>query len=121
MLEQISDCRTAIFDKTGTLTYGRPQLVDITSENGFKPSQVLTLAASLERYSKHPLSSAILNAARERELSLQEAASISEVPGRGLKGRVRDHDVMITGRKGLIEFDSAVPLGFRQPRADSNA
>ena len=35
-LEQISDCRTAIFDKTGTLTYGRPQLVDITSENGFK-------------------------------------------------------------------------------------
>ena len=104
-LEQISDCRTAIFDKTGTLTYGRPQLVDITSENGFDPSQVLTLAASLERYSKHPLSSAILNAARERELSLQEAASINEEPGRGLKGRVSDHDVMITGRKGLIEFD----------------
>ncbi len=104
-LEQISNCHTAIFDKTGTLTYGRPQLVDITSENGFDPSQALTLAASLERYSKHPLSSAILNAAQERELSLQEAASISEEPGRGLRGRVSDHDVMITGRKGLIELD----------------
>ncbi len=104
-LEQISDCHTAIIDKTGTLTYGRPQLVDITSENGFDPSQVLTLAASLERYSKHPLSSAILNAARKRELSLQEATSINEEPGRGLKGRVSDHDVMITGRKGLIEYD----------------
>src|SRR4029079_12590304 len=42
-LEQIGQCQTAIFDKTGTLTYGRPQLVDITSENGFDPSQVLTL------------------------------------------------------------------------------
>lgn len=103
-LEQISDCRTAIFDKTGTLTYGRPQLVDIRTENGFDPSQVLTLAASLERYSKHPLSSAILNAARERELSLQEAASINEEPGRGLTGRVSDHNVVITGRKGLIEL-----------------
>lgn len=104
-LEQISDCRTAIFDKTGTLTYGRPQLVDIASENGFDPGLVLTLAASLERYSKHPLSGAILNAAQERELSLQEAESISEEPGRGLAGRVSNHDVMITGRKGLIIFD----------------
>lgn len=104
-LEQISDCRTAIFDKTGTLTYGRPQLVDITSEKGCDPSQMLTLAASLECYSKHPLASAILNAARERELTLQEAASINEEPGRGLKGRVSDHDVMIMGRKKLIELD----------------
>src|SRR6185503_11154222 len=99
-LEQISDCHTAIFDKTGTLTYGRPQLVDVTCENGFDPAQVLTLAASLERYSKHPLSSAILGAARERELSLLEAASINEEPGQGLKGQVAQHEVMITGRKG---------------------
>ncbi len=104
-LEQISGCHTAIFDKTGTLTYGRPQLVDITTANGFDPSRVLTLAASLERYSKHPLSGAILNSARERELSLQEAESISEEPGRGLRGRVSDRDVAITGRKGLGEFN----------------
>ncbi len=55
-LEQISDCRTAIFDKTGTLTYGQPQLVGIVSSQDFDANEVLALAASLERYSKHPLS-----------------------------------------------------------------
>jgi heavy metal translocating P-type ATPase len=104
-LEQISDCETAIFDKTGTLTYGQPQLVELTGANGFDANQVLTLVASLERYSKHPLSSAILAAAGDRELPLQQAASISEKPGRGLRGRVGEHDVVITGRKGLSEFN----------------
>ncbi len=104
-LEQISNCRTAIFDKTGTLTYGQPQLVEIVNGLGFDASPVLALAASLERYSKHPLSGAILTAAHDRELYLQEAESISEEPGRGLRGRVAGRDVAITGRKGLSEFD----------------
>ena len=106
-LEQISDCRIAIFDKTGTLTYGQPQLVEIVSGEGFEASQVLALAASLERYSKHPLSGAILTAARDRELYLQEAESIGEEPGRGLRGRIAGRDVVITGRKGLNELDEA--------------
>jgi heavy metal translocating P-type ATPase len=104
-LETINQCRTAIFDKTGTLTYGRPQLTDVFSEPTFVPEDVLTLAASLERYSKHPLADAILSAARERGLQLQEAASISEEPGQGLKGRVANRDVYITGRKGLATID----------------
>jgi heavy metal translocating P-type ATPase len=98
-LEEISNCRTAIFDKTGTLTYGRPRLVDIVARNGFHSDNILVLAASLERYSKHPLASAILQAAKERNLSLHEAAEISEPPGAGLKGRVLGRDVFITGRK----------------------
>jgi heavy metal translocating P-type ATPase len=100
-LEKISQCRTAIFDKTGTLTYGRPQLTEIIPGDTFDANQVLKLAASLERYSKHPLASAILDAARDRSLLLQEAASISEPPGAGLTGRVAGHDVLITGRKAL--------------------
>jgi P-type E1-E2 ATPase len=59
----------------------------------------------LERYSKHPLASAILGAARDRNLALQQAASISEPPGAGLTGRVSGHDVSITGRKGLVKLD----------------
>jgi heavy metal translocating P-type ATPase len=106
-LEKISQCRTAIFDKTGTLTYGRPQLVEIVADQSFEPRQVLMLTASLERYSKHPLSSAILAAARERDLELQQAASISEPPGRGLRGQVLGFDVSITGRKGLASIDPA--------------
>ncbi|MFO0787830.1 MAG: heavy metal translocating P-type ATPase [Pirellulales bacterium] len=112
-LEQISDCRTAIFDKTGTLTYGQPQLVEINCRGEFEAEQVLTLAASLERYSKHPLASAILAAAEERELYLLEADSISEEPGHGLRGAVGGHEVVITGRKGLSEYvaedDEALP------------
>src|SRR6186713_247825 len=62
VLEQVTGCRTAIFDKTGTLTYGEPkQLI----APGFAQREVLTLVASLERYSKHPLAQAILAAAKE--------------------------------------------------------
>lgn len=104
-LETISNCRTAIFDKTGTLTYGRPQLTGVTAEGSFDPNQVLALAASLERYSKHPLSAAILDAAKERQLPLKEAESISEQAGRGLRGHISGHEVVITGRKGLAELD----------------
>jgi heavy metal translocating P-type ATPase len=104
-LEKISQCRTAIFDKTGTLTYGRPQLTEIIASSTFDPNQVLNLAASVERYSKHPLASAILGAATDRKLLLQEAASISEPPGAGLTGQVSGHDVLITGRKGLAQLD----------------
>jgi heavy metal translocating P-type ATPase len=104
-LEKISQCRTAIFDKTGTLTYGRPQLTEIIASGTFEPNHVLSLTASLERYSKHPLASAILDAAQDRNLLLQEAASISEPPGAGLTGRVSGHDVLVTGRKSLGQLD----------------
>ena len=87
-LENISKCRTAIFDKTGTLTYGRPKLTEVAANGSCDANQVLTLAASLERYSKHPLASAMLDAACERKLPLNEATSISEPPGRGLRGTV---------------------------------
>ncbi|HVT29925.1 MAG TPA: heavy metal translocating P-type ATPase [Lacipirellulaceae bacterium] len=106
-LEQIDDCHTAIFDKTGTLTYGEPQLVDVSTPDGMAPAHILGLAASLEQYSKHPLSRAILTSAADRKLAIHEASSISEQPGRGLRGRVADHEVVITGRKGLTEFDGA--------------
>ena len=100
-LEQVSQCRTAIFDKTGTLTYGRPELIEIHASNGFDANDALALAASLERYSKHPLSSAILDAVQKHGLTAQNASKISEEPGRGLQGRVSEHDVAIVGRKSL--------------------
>src|ERR1043165_5197231 len=55
VLEQIAQCRTAIFDKTGTLTYGEPKLTEQIVSSAFAQRDVLTLAASIERYSKHPL------------------------------------------------------------------
>ena len=67
-LEQIGECRIAILDKTGTLTYGEPKLTEQIITTGFVEKEVLTLAASLERYSKHPLARAILAAAKTEGL-----------------------------------------------------
>jgi P-type E1-E2 ATPase len=81
VLEQIAGCRTAIFDQTGTLTYGEPKLTEQLIATGFDQKEVLTLVASLERYSKHPLARAILAAAKDTGIQLPEAAEVGEQPG----------------------------------------
>ena len=102
VLEQIAGCRTAIFDKTGTLTYGEPTLTEQLVAPGFAQRDVLTLVASLERYSKHPLARAILAAAKEEALELPEATEVSEQPGQGLRGTVSGHLLQITSRSELV-------------------
>ena len=102
VLEQIAECRTARFDKTGTLTYGEPKLTEQLVASGFTQKEVLTLVASLERYSKHPLARAILVAAKEDAIELPEATEVSEKPGQGLHGTVSGHHLQITSRNKLI-------------------
>ena len=101
VLEQIAGCRTAIFDKTGTLTYGEPKLTEQLIAPGFAQREVLTLVASLERYSKHPLARAILASAKEEGLELPEATEVSERPGQGLCGIMSGHQLQITSRAKL--------------------
>jgi heavy metal translocating P-type ATPase len=101
VLEQIAGCRTAIFDKTGTLTYGEPVLTEQLCAPGFVQGDVLTLVASVERYSKHPLARAVLAAAMASALQLPEAAEVSEEPGQGLRGTVSGHQIQITSRGKL--------------------
>jgi len=103
VLEQIAECRTAIFDKTGTLTYGAPKLTEQLIAPGFVQKEVLTLVAGLERYSKHPLSRAILEAAKGEGIALPEASEVSEQPGRGLSGTVSGRRVQVTSRSKLEE------------------
>jgi len=102
VLEQIAGCRTAIFDKTGTLTYGEPKLTEQLIAPGFDQKEVLTLVASLERYSKHPLARAILAAAKEAGIALPEATEVGEEPGHGLRGTVSGHQLQITSRNKLL-------------------
>jgi heavy metal translocating P-type ATPase len=101
VLEQIAECRTAIFDKTGTLTYGEPKLTEQIIAPGFTQKEVLTLVASLEGYSKHPLARAILAAAKEEKIVVPESTQVSEPPGQGLKGVVSGRNVQITSRKQM--------------------
>ena len=104
VLEQIDQCQTMIFDKTGTLTYGKPTLTDQTVYNKHNSIEILKLVASIERYSKHPLASAILEKAAEENIKLIDAQQISEPKGAGLQGTVDGHEVIITSRKQLDKF-----------------
>lgn len=113
VLEKIDTCRTAIFDKTGTLTYGEPRLTEILLASGFERGEVLRLLASVERYSKHPLATAIVNAAQCEEVPLLEATAVSERPGQGLQGTVAGRTIQVTSRNKLAaqhpEMESMLP------------
>lgn len=119
VLEKLDSCRTLIFDKTGTLTYGKPNLTEQVVLPTTDQPFVLQLVASLERYSKHPLAVAILDAARDESLEPLAATSISERPGEGLIGTVNGHEILVTSRTKLakqmpdqIEFVPAVSGGL---------
>ena len=109
ILEQIDSCRTFIFDKTGTLTYGHPTLTEILCAPGFDEETVLAAAASLERYSKHPLAQAVLNAADRIHLPLDPVSEISEPSGQGLRGIVRRRTILLTGRNQVLDRGIVLP------------
>jgi heavy metal translocating P-type ATPase len=102
VLEQITTCDTMIFDKTGTLTYGAPHLTEQQCAPGFRERDVLTLTASVERYSKHPLARAILATAERESVELQEVGKISEKPGEGLRGTLGNTRIQVTSRQRLV-------------------
>jgi heavy metal translocating P-type ATPase len=102
VLEKVATCRTAIFDKTGTLTYGEPALTELLPAPGHDGREVLALVAGLERYSKHPLASAILLSAEKCGVPPREAGAVSEPPGHGLTGLVSGRSVEVTSRKKLL-------------------
>jgi heavy metal translocating P-type ATPase len=105
-LETADTCRTLIFDKTGTLTYGEPTLTQQIVADPFEANKVLTLVASLEVYSKHPLSQAILAAARAAGAKSLDVTQLSERPGEGLRGTVAGSTVQVTSRGKLIKQHS---------------
>jgi heavy metal translocating P-type ATPase len=109
VLEQIGQCRTLIFDKTGTLTYGKPALSAVICAPGFTEKEVLRSIGNIERYSKHPLSSAIQEASRVAGLPPEPVTEISERPGEGLQGRVGEHVIWITSRKKVHDIGTELP------------
>jgi heavy metal translocating P-type ATPase len=102
VLEQVDRCRTVIFDKTGTLTYGEPKLAEQLVAPVFSSEKLLAKVASLELYSRHPLARAILAAAKEKHLVLQQASEVAEPPGQGLCGTVGGDRIEVTSRKKAV-------------------
>jgi len=108
VLEKIGTCRVAIFDKTGTLTYGKPSLSELIVGQGFEKSEVLTLVSGLERYSKHPLAGAVLDAATAAKLKPRVADEVGEKPGQGLVGVIDGRHIQVTSRGKLAVSNPAV-------------
>jgi len=98
-LEILEKVDTLVIDKTGTLTEGKPRLVSVVTAAGLLESDLLRLAASLERGSEHPLAAAIVAGAQERTLALSAAKDFRSITGKGVVGRVEDRSVALGNRR----------------------
>ena len=106
-LERLEKIDTLVVDKTGTLTEGKPRVVSIIAVDGFDEATVLSLGASLERSSEHPLAAAIVNSARERGITLQDITDFSSVTGKGVTGAIGGRRVSVGNAKLLSELGIA--------------
>lgn len=101
-LERFADVDSLLFDKTGTLTMGTPVVTDVIAADGGSDSELLTLAAALERGSEHPLASAIVTAAEDRYLTLPAASDFKAHVGMGVTGIIEGQSVVL-GNEALLE------------------
>jgi len=110
-LEIAGTVNTVVFDKTGTLTEGRPEVVEIVSFNDTCP-EMLSLVASAEVGSEHPLGEAIVRKAKADGLELLDIENFEGLAGKGVRASVRGMSV-VAGNRGLLE-EMGVPLGDRE-------
>jgi len=108
-LERFAKVDTLVVDKTGTLTQGKPEVTAVVPVAGFDEATLLSLAASLERASEHPLAAAIVAAARARGLPLQEVQDFTSITGKGVTGRVGERSLALGNAKllGDLGIDGA--------------
>jgi Cu+-exporting ATPase len=103
-LERFAKVDTLIIDKTGTLTLGKPKLVAVLPESGHDETEVLRLAASLERGSEHPLAEAIVSGAQERGVALAKTEDFEAITGKGVKGVVDGQTVALGNAKLVADM-----------------
>jgi P-type Cu+ transporter len=87
-LQELEKVDTLVVDKTGTLTEGKPKLVTVQLAGNWNESNIVRIAASVEKLSEHPLAAAIVSGARDRETGLAEASDFSSVSGKGVTAQV---------------------------------
>ncbi len=102
-LEQACKINTIVFDKTGTLTKGRPEVTDVETLSNFDRDTLLTVAASLEKQSEHPLAEAIYKAAENQKLGLYEVSDFSAIPGHGVQGVINEVTYYLGNRKLITD------------------
>ncbi len=115
-LESTHKINTIVFDKTGTITEGKPVVTDIVTTGDFREEELLTLAASAEKGSEHPLGEAIVRAAEEKGLPLLKTDFFDAVTGQGLEVTVDGKDLLLGNRKLMDENN--VDLGDLNETSD---
>ena len=108
VLQEIQKVQTVVFDKTGTLTEGKPVVTDVIGDEG----EVLSLAASLEDVSQHPLAQAIVNRASELGISLHPVENFQALHGKGVTGIINGKQVLLGNAKLLA--DLAIPHDYQE-------
>ncbi len=103
-LERFAQIDTLIVDKTGTLTVGKPKLIEVIPHAEYGETEVLQLAASLERGSEHPLAEAIVTGAEERGLKLVKAEQFNAITGKGVTGVVNGKPVSLGNSKLISDL-----------------
>lgn len=111
-LEEINDIKTVVFDKTGTITVGKPTVTDIVGD----PAEVLTVAASLEANSEHPLAKAVMKAAADKQITPQTVTNFTAVEGKGVQATLNDQQAFVGNDKLLADYQ--ITDDFRQRMAD---
>jgi Cu+-exporting ATPase len=109
-LEMAHKIDVIVLDKTGTITRGKPQVVRVSPAPGFTEEEVLRLAASAERYSEHPLGAAVVAAAAERGLALEDSTGFTALAGHGVRARLGAREVVV-GRPGVTVTVDGSPAG----------
>jgi Cu+-exporting ATPase len=115
-LERMEKVDTLVVDKTGTLTEGKPTVVAVVPGSGISEGDALSLSASLERSSEHPLAAAIVAAAKQKGISIEEPADFASVTGKGVSGTVGARRVALGNAK--LMADLGVDLGSLSAKAD---
>jgi len=108
-IEELNKVKAFAFDKTGTLTEGKPEVSDITNLNKLSNEEVLSLAASIESYSEHPVAQAIVKKAQSEKIRLQEVRDFKAIPGKGIRAQINGKTYYV-GARNLFNN-----LGIRLP------
>ena len=116
-LERFEKVDTLVVDKTGTLTEGKPRVNSVVTAPGFEESNILSLCASLEKSSEHPLAAAIIAAAAERKLTLQDVTDFVSITGKGVTGMIGGKRVAV-GNAALLK-DLGADGADGEARADA--
>ncbi len=109
-LETAHKIKTIVFDKTGTITEGKPKVTDIIVKGNITEEQLLSLAATAEKGSEHPLGEAIVRAQEEKNLPLKKMENFMSIPGRGIEVTIDGSNILLGNKKLMVEKNIAIDL-----------